>query len=171
MKNLIMITLTICFIKVSYGQDTIHYYKDGFFYTNIKSGIGEDVPVKFTLTINDIEKIKSTINYQFWDSTTFSNPANQEYIERWKSKTHIEMFLMSEVNTASILTQMKLKNSTSYEPISQGQGLIYVNDKNQVSISFPFKAQNDIGNMKISKVLFLLKWENGKEVESNFIVD
>jgi hypothetical protein len=154
---------------VSYGQQKEDYIKDGIFYTTFKSGIGEVIPVKFKLSGDFLNKIQKSEIYLLWEKETFSNPENVGYIERHKNKTHVETYLMSCTSMASFYTKLGLKNGNSYTPIADGEGFVYVNDKNEVSFSFPFKGQNGYGNMLFATSYYTEKIKDGKRDNSHFI--
>jgi hypothetical protein len=105
--------------------------------------------------------IQSNDCFKNWDSTTFNNPKNADYIEKHKSHPHYETFLFSNINMASIYAQMDLKNYQSYLPIEGSEGMIYIID-GKINISFPFKAQNGYGNMIFMKAYYSMKFVNGK---------
>ena len=161
MKNLklMMMTLMMSLLFVSFSQNE-NKITNNIFNTTLKSGIGEEIKLGFKISFDDIEKIQKTQVYKNWDSTTFNNPKNKDYVEKWKHLTHIETFLMSNTTMASFWVQIKCKNSNSYSPISGEGGFIYVNDKNEIVISFPMKAQNDYGNFIISKGYYRIKWND-----------
>jgi hypothetical protein len=156
--------LLFSFLNV-YSQTTseLPYFKDNVFYSTLESGIGEKIPMPFRLTADAEMKIKETTIYQNWEKVTFSNPANEKYIEIHKSMQHFEMFLMGETFMASFYAKMKMKNGTSYSPVKGGEGMIYVNDKGEINISFPCQGQNGYGNTIISKVYYSIIWNESKK--------
>ena len=64
----------------------------------------------------------------------------------------------------------ELKNRTSYTPIVGDGGFIYVNDNNEIVITYPFKAQNGYGNFIMSKGFSITKWDINtmKSIERHF---
>ena len=159
--------LAFCLItSLSYSQD--YQIKDDYFTTTLKSGVGEIINVKFSISAETINLIKSHEAFKDWDSTTFSNPKNAGYIEKNKNHEHYETFLYSNINMTSIYAQMDLKNSQSYLPIEGSEGMIYIID-DKINISFPFKAQNGYGNMIFMKAYYSMSFLNGKTEISHFI--
>jgi len=161
MKKLLVLTMVLVSF-VSYGQQKEDYIKDGFFYTTFKSGVGETIPVKFKFGNDFLEKLPKSEVYLLWEKDTYSNPENAEYVERNKNKTHIETYLMGGTGMASFYAKFGLKNGTSYTPISNSEGFVYINDKGEVNFSFPFKGQNGYGNMLIATAYYSEKIKNGK---------
>lgn len=170
MKNLkgIMIALIMCLISlIHYGQGKTHYLKDDIFYTTFESGVGEKIKMEFNIDSNDIVKIQETELFKNWVNATFSNTENAEYIERWKSISHIEIFLMRTTSMASFYAQFELKNRNSYTPIN-GTSYIYCKD-GEITVMFPMKAQNGYGNFIISKAFYTIEFVDGEEKEFNFV--
>ena len=166
-----MVLLLASVAMVSFGQVKENYIKDGAFYTTFKSGVGEIVPVKFNLGnggefLTELEKSEI---YLLWEKETYTNPENSAYVEKNKDKTHIETYLMSCTWMASFYAKTGLKNSSSYTPIANSEGFIYINDKGEVCFSFPFKGQNGYGNMLIAEAYYTEKIKNGKRDYSHFI--
>ena len=166
--NLILSTLIFCvFTSLSYSQD--YGLKDGYFTTKIKSGVGQDVVVKFAISNENIELIKNHPSYKNWDSITFTNPKNADFIELHKSHTHLETYLYSTIGMASIWAKLDLKNMQSFTPILNSEGFIYCKE-DKINFSFPFQAQNGYGNMIFMKAYYSVKFENGKSVETHFVM-
>ena len=161
MKKLLVFSMVLVSF-VSYGQVKKNYVKDDFFYTTFESGVGETTPVKFKLGSDFLEKLPKSEIYLLWEKDTYSNPENSGYVEKNKDKTHIETYLMSCTSMASFYAKLGLKNGSSYTPIANGEGFIYVNDKGEVNFSFPFKGQNGYGNMLIATAYYTEKIKNGK---------
>jgi len=169
MKNLKLILTTFIFCvltSLSYSQD--YQIKDGYLITTLKSGVGEMINVKLSINAETINLIQSNDCFKNWDSTTFNNPKNADYIEKHKSHPHYETFLFSNINMASIYAQMDLKNYQSYLPIEGSEGMIYIID-GKINISFPFKAQNGYGNMIFMKAYYSMKFVNGKTEITHFV--
>jgi hypothetical protein len=154
---------------VAFSQEKENYIKDGVFYTKMKSGVGEQIPVKFKFGSDFEKKILETEVYKIWEKDTYTNPENEKYVERWKKQTHLETYLMSATSMASFYAQLELKNKTSFTPISGSEGFIYVNDKSEVNYSFPFKAQNGAGNMIFAKAFYVESVKDGKKESEHFI--
>ena len=169
MKNLKLILTTFIFCvltSLSYSQD--YQIKDGYLITTLKSGVGEMINVKLSINAETINLIQSNDCFKNWDSTTFNNPKNADYIEKHKSHPHYETFLFSNINMTSLYAQMDLKNSQSYLPIEGAEGMIYIID-GKINISFPFKAQNGYGNMIFMKAYYSMKFVNGKTETTHFV--
>ena len=149
---------------VSYGQTKEDYIKDGFFYTTFESGVGEKIPVKFSLGNDFLTKITQTEVYKIWESGTFTDPT-----KKWGNQTHIETYLTRSTWSSSFYTKLGLKNEDSFSPILNSKGFIYVNDKNEVCFSFPFKAQNGYGNMIFSEAYYIETTKDGKKDVRHFI--
>jgi hypothetical protein len=165
--NLTLATILFCLLtSLSYSQD--YQIKDGYFITTLKSGVGEMINVKLSINAETINLIQSNDCFKNWDSTTFNNPKNADYIEKHKSHPHYETFLFSNINMASIYAQMDLKNYQSYLPIEGSEGMIYIID-GKINISFPFKAQNGYGNMIFMKAYYSMKFVNGKTETTHFV--
>ncbi len=158
-----MIALMMSFVTMSYSQSL----KNSVFYTTFQSGVGEKIPMEFSIDSSDVIKIQESEVFKNWDSVTFSNPQNAGYIEKWKSLSHIEMFLMSKTSMSSFYAKFQLKNSNSYTPIN-GISMIYCKD-GKITIVFPMKAQNGYGNYIMSKAFYTVEFVNGKEKEFYFI--
>lgn len=166
MKNLkvMMMTLMMCLMTMlSFGQSL----KNNVFYTTFETGVGEKINMEFNVDSVSIKKIQETENYKNWVTETFSNPANAGYIEKWKSLSHIEMYLMGTTSMASFYAKFELKNRNSYTPIN-GTSSIRCND-GKITVVFPMKGQNGYGNFIMSKAFYVLEWVDGKEKEFNFV--
>jgi hypothetical protein len=168
MKKLLVLSMVLVSF-VSYGQQKEHYIKDDYFYTTFKSGVGEMTPVKFKFGGDFLIKLEKSEAYLLWEKETYSNPENSGYVEKHKDKTHIETYLMSSTSMASFYAKFGLKNGSSYTPIPNSEGFVYVNDKGDVNFSFPFKGQNGYGNMLIATAYYTDKIKNGKRENSHFI--
>ena len=159
-----MMTLMMCSMAMfSFGQSL----KNDVFYTTFETGVGEKINMEFNVDLIVINKIQETENYKNWVKETFSNPANAGFIEKWKSLSHIEMYLMETTSIASFYARLELKNRNSYTPIN-GKSSIRCND-GKITIVFPMKAQNGYGNFIISQAFYILEWVDGKEKKFNFV--
>jgi hypothetical protein len=158
----LMMALMMCFTMVSFGQtDKIVNEK---FQTVLESGVGEKILFTFTISTANVEKIKNSKCFKMWDSTMFKTPANILFAENYKDSNRVELYLTMKTHFASISTKHKLKNSASYTPISTGEGMIYVDENgNDITIYFPFKAQNGYGNFIFSKSFYTIKWDGIKK--------
>jgi hypothetical protein len=166
--NFIFFTLLMCvFIRPIFSQD--YGLKDGYFTTKIKSGVGQEIVVKFAISNENLELIKNHQSFKTWDSITFNNPKNADFIAQHKSHPHVETYLYSTIGMASIWAKLDLKNMQSFTPILNSEGLIYCKE-DKINISFPFQAQNGYGNMIFMKAYYSVKFENGKNVETHFIM-
>jgi hypothetical protein len=166
MQNLkvMMMTLIMCLMTmVSFGQSL----KNNVFYITFETGVGEKIDMEFNVDSVSILKIQETENFKNWVTTTFSNPENAGYIEKWKYLSHIEMFLMGITNMASFYAKFELKNRSSYTPIN-GTSFIRCND-GKITVVFPMKGQNGYGNFIMSQAFYVLEWVDGKEKKFNFI--
>jgi len=161
-KSLMLSILCIFFVAFCHGQDKDHYIKENMFYTVFESGVGEEIPMKFEMPDSTVNKIMDTEIYKNWEEVTFSNPKNEKFIMSQKHMQHVEIFLKSECRMGSFYAKMNLKNSNSYTPIAESKGFIYVNDKNEICISFSYKGQNAYGNFIVSKGYYTLSWVNGE---------
>ena len=142
---------------------------DNFFYTTLKSGVGEEVQLKFKFGTNAVDSIKNSELFKIWETTTFSDPKNEGYIKMHKDMDHLNLFLMSQCSMASFYAKLGLKNTSSYTLIPNSEGFIYFNDKSKMVISFPFKGQNGYGNLIISTAYYTSFIENGKSKNTHFI--
>ena len=166
--NLILVGLMMCiFVQPVFSQD--YGLKDGYFTTTIKSGVGQDVVVKFTISNENIELIKNHPSFKNWDSITFNNPKNSDFVQLHKSHSHLETYLYSTIGMASIWARLDLKNSQSFTPILNSEGFIYCKE-DKINFSFPFQAQNGYGNMIFMKAYYSVKFENGKSVDTHFVM-
>jgi hypothetical protein len=159
MKKILLLAVLALRINVS-AQDVID---NGYYKTNLKSGLGNDVAMSFSIDSITMEKIMQHPSYLNWDSTTFNNPENAEYIEKNKDKTHLEMFLMGKVLLGSIYVEMGLKYPKSYSPIASSTNRIYISStNNDIVISYAMQAQNAYGNMLYNTAMIYVRWLNGK---------
>ena len=129
--------------------------------------MGEEINMKFNVDSVSIKKIQETENYKNWVTETFSNPANAGYIKKWKSLSHIEMYLNHITSNASFLAKYELKNMTSYTPINGTSDIICEDGK--ITVVFPMKGQNGYGNFIMSQAFYVLEWVDGKEEEDFFV--
>ena len=157
----VLLVLAVLGSYVSYAQDKESYLKENFFYTAFVSGTGEKVPVKFKLGSGP-EKIAQTEVYKLWEAEAFNGPNKASWIEINKVISSIEMYLMQATQMASFFSKLELKNPTSYTPINNSEGFIYVNDKGEVNFSFPFKGQNGYGSMIFAQGYYTEKIKKGK---------
>jgi hypothetical protein len=143
MKKLLLASFVLL-TSIAFGQ--LPKIKDGVFYTTLSSGAGVDVSISFS--IGNVDKIKESEEYK-----TFLK--DNDYINTWTKKgvkDTLTIFLMNQVNFVGEMTKLKLTNSTSFTPIENSKGYILI-DNDKLSIMFPFKAQNGLGNMVASKSL------------------
>jgi len=166
MKNILFIS-ALLISSILFGQDTLT--QDGKFNTEFETGFGVKVPMTFNVSGINLEKIKSSPEFKVWEEQTFSNPKNADYIEKNKNKTHIEMFLMSELTMSSFFTKFKLKNGNSYTPINGTSSLVYVPKDGGINITFNFQAQNGYGNMIYSTSITTVKLVDGKIDYETFV--
>jgi hypothetical protein len=82
---------------------------------------------------------------------------------------NVETYLTQATHMASFFTKLGLKSSTSYAPISNSEGFIYVTDKGEINISFPFKGQNGYGNMIFATGYYWEFVKKGAFAEKHFI--
>ena len=168
----VLLVLAVLGSYVSYAQDKESYLKENIFYTTFESGVGEKVSVRFKLASGP-EKIAQTEVYKLWEKETplllkktiqqvpgFPYAKLDSVISNMF--LNVEMYLTQATQMASFFTKLGLKSSTSYTPISNSEGFIYVNDKGEVSFSFPFKGQNGYGSMIFAKGYYTEKIKNGK---------
>jgi hypothetical protein len=169
MKNLMFCTYLLFFSTVTYGQIKDNTIVDNFFYTTLKSGVGEEVQLKFKFGANAIDSIKNSELFKIWESSTFSNPKNEKFITLHKGMDHLNIFLMSECEMASFYAKFELKNQSSYTLLPNSEGFIYFNDKSKMVITFPFKSQNGYGNLIFSKAFYTSFIENGEAKNTHFV--
>jgi len=161
MKKVVLV-LTLVFASfVSFSQQKEDSIKNDVFYTSFKSGAGEKIPVNFAFPKDFLEKLQKSEVYLLWKERVLSNPKNVD-------TPTVELYLKICTWTASFYAKLGLKNSTSYTPIANSEGFIYINDKGEVNFSFPYKAQNGYGNMIISKAFYTEKIKDGKIVNTHF---
>lgn len=146
-----------------------NYISDDVFFTKLESGVGEIVPVKFKLSSDLSATISSNKIFQEWDSTTYSNPKNAKFVEKWKNQTHLETYLIGITKMAGEMAKIDLKNGTSFSPIADSQGFINIMDDGSISVTLPFKAQNGNGNMVFAKAYYTEKIKGGKVIIDHFI--
>ena len=165
--SLILVALCLCvFNSVIFSQ--VYGIKDNVFSIPLESGIGVEYNVNFLISNETIEAINSNEAFKHWDSVTFSNPKNANFIEVNKNHTHFETFLFSTLNMASFNATYDLKNPSSYTIIENSQGIIYVKE-NKINFSFPFKAQNGYGTMIFMKAYYTLEYVNGENKSTHFV--
>jgi hypothetical protein len=169
MKKLLLLPFFNLIALFSFSQEKENYIKDNYFYTNIKSGIEENIPVKFKLGLDFQNKILENTIYKLWENETFSNPNNAGYIEKWKNQTHLETYLMGIADMAAFYAKLELKNGGSFTPLKDAEGFIYSNDEGSINLTFPFKAQNGYGNMIFSKGYYIESLKDGKKETKHLI--
>jgi hypothetical protein len=168
MKQFLMVLMVTLISLSGFSQEKQNYIQDGIFYTTLESGVGEQVPIKLSLSSDFLDRITTTEVFKKWKDETFSNPKNAAYIERWKNQTDVETYLMGSVGMASFYAKWELKNRDSYTPVN-GKGLVYINSKNEVCISFPIKGQNGYGNMIFATAFYIEKIIDDKRDNTHFV--
>jgi hypothetical protein len=168
MKKLMLgALLLLSMVSTVYSQD--YSLKDGYFNTVIQSGIGVKVNVKFAISQQTIDTLLKHPCFLYWDSVTYNDPANKEFVLKHKAHTHLETYLSSNVAMASIWAQSDIKVRDSYAPIETAEGRIRLDEMGYISIVHPFQAQNGYGNMVFCKAFYLSKWVNGKTQTTHFV--
>jgi hypothetical protein len=139
MKKLLLASLLMFLCFYSFSQSPV--IKDGTLSTTLTSGAGVDVPVKFS--ISNVDGIKASEQY-------IEFKKDDEFISGWIKKgvkDSLAIFLMSHVNFVADMIKIKMENSTSFTPIENSKGMIYISDDKKLVVSFPFKAENSLGNL------------------------
>lgn len=161
MKKIFLIAIVMLLSVVTFAQATkkADVLKDGVFYTVFESGIGEKINMQFDVV--DTNKIIQTEVYQKWkaDTAHSSNVFTLTY------------FLSLKTMSADFFAKYSMKNKTSYSPIPNTTGSIYVTSKNELSITFYCQGQNGYGNTIRAQAFYVLSWDeqNNKEKKFNFI--
>lgn len=168
MKMKLFTLLLTLFTFVSFAQKD-NYIKENLFYTNFTSGVGEKIQVKFKFGSDFQTKVIENEIFKKWEVSTYTDSSNAGYVEKWKNQTHLETYLMGLTGMASFYAKLELKNGGSYSPIKDSEGFIYINDKGSINVSFPFKAQNGLGNMIFAKAYYIESLIDGKEETKHFI--
>jgi hypothetical protein len=155
--------LILLVVALSFCTNAQEVIENGYYKTNLETGLGNDVAMSFSIDSITMEKIMQHPSYLNWDSTTFNNPENAEYIEKNKDKTHLEMFLMGKVLLGAIYVEMGLKYPKSYSPIASSTNRIYISStNNDIVISYAMQAQNAYGNMLYNTAMIYVRWVDGK---------
>jgi hypothetical protein len=165
MKNLFMALLIVTSANV-FAQ---HKIENGIFKTDMRNGLGEKTPINFVIDSLTIEKISKHPVYLDWDSTTFSNSINEEFIKKNKDKTHLEMFLMGKVAMGSHEVKYSLKIYNSYTPLQSEYNRIYVSEEGDILFRYAIKAQNSYGNFLHQTAVYHVKQVKGKTVSDVII--
>jgi hypothetical protein len=163
----IFAALFMCVTSLVYSQD--YSLKDGYFNTVLESGAGVKVNVKFAITQQTIDTLLKHPCFLYWDSVTYSKPADDPFILKHKGHTHLETYLFSNTVMASIWAQVDIKVKDSYLPIEGSEGRIRMDEMGYISIVHPFQAQNGYGNMVYCKGFYQSKWVDGKTQTTHFV--
>lgn len=151
MKKIIIIFILAFVAMISYGQK--------MFITQLENGVGQKVPINFS--ISDTTEILESELFKAWEDQTYNNQGNAGYLEKHKQFSHLELFLISQTKMASFHTQLLYKNMTSYSPVENSEGFIYMKDGN-LKISMTTKGQNGYGNYILSKHYIEVYLEDNK---------
>ena len=165
--RILMSALLVCAGSIVYSQE--YSLKDGYFNTILESGVGTKVNVKFAISKETIDTLMKHPAYLYWDSTTYSKPADDPFIVKHKGRPHFEAYLSSMTVMASIWAQVDIKVKDSYSPIEGSEGRIRIDEMGQISVVHPFQAQNGYGNMVYCKGFYLTSWVNGKTQTTHFV--
>lgn len=168
---LAILILYSCTFLASYSQDTKTYIEGSYFHTNFTDGVGEAIPFKFRFENQFLDKLENSELFKLWVDQTYSNPENKIFIENNKDRSKVEVFLNSKTGMASILTKMKLKNTTSYTILQDAEGFIEIEEDGDLYIEFPFKGQNGFGNLIFLKSTLTEKVVDGKIVREVFVIE
>jgi hypothetical protein len=156
MKKLLVVTGLVLSSMMSYGQKLT----GNLFQVTLTSGIGEKIPMKFSINNEDLKNIKLTEAYRY-------------HVKNYLEKGMVPM--VSFLNDGTVVGNLKGKwefeNQTSYTPLKNGNGTIYLSDDNEVVFVIPCKAQNGYGNYVVSKVYYKTKVVNGKEIASVLVLN
>jgi hypothetical protein len=148
-----MMTLMMCLVTVvSFGQKD-YDLKDNVYYITFESGIGEKIPMEFSIDSFSIAEIQKTKIFK----------------SRGLNSYDVVLFLGRVTSNASSCAENKLKNRSSYTPIN-GRCYIYCIN-GSVLIGFHLKGQNGYGNFIIKKLSYHLSWVDDKEREYCFLED
>ena len=170
MKNLkVKITLMMCLMTiVSFGQIT-YSYENEMLVTKQETGSRVDKDMIFTLSSENYDNIKNSELFINWKEKTFSNPANEDYINRNKDWDKVILYINSKITVSLFYAKMRLKNGNSLDFIEGSKGMIYLNEKGEVKISYNFKAQNGYGIFITSQCIYSIYLEDGEEKTNCYI--
>jgi hypothetical protein len=171
MKNLKVMTMTLimCLMTiVSFGQITYSYEND-VLTTTQETGTRVEKDMIFSLTQKNYESIKNSELFIKWEERTFSNPANEGYINKHKDWDRVILYINSQIRMSLFYVKMKLKNGNSLDFIDGSKGMIYLNEKGEIKISYNFKAQNGYGNFITSQCIYSITLKDGEEKTDCYI--
>lgn len=157
MRKLLTIMIMLCLSINLFAQTPSRskfYIQDEYFYAQGQNGNRGLIDAKFRL-LSTPEELITTDAFKTWEYSTFVRDSivNRGYIEKNKSKSHIETFLMGEVLSGYFYAELSCKNRVSFTPLNlnEGEGDIWYNkETNEIKIAIPFKAQNGYGNYIMS---------------------
>lgn len=174
MKKIYLIVLILflifinCFAINIYSQEYI--YENEILYVNHENGVKVENELIFSLSETSYENIKNSNVFIQWQEITFSNPNNEGYINKHKDWDKVILFLNSKIRMSIFHIRMKIKNPNSLEFIDKSKGNIYLNNKNEIIISYNFKCQNLYGNFIINQCIYSVFLKNN-EIKSEIILN
>lgn len=171
MKNVkvMMMTLMMCLMTmVSFGQVT-YSYKDGILVTKQKTGARVEKNLSFLLSSEEYDNVKNSELFIKWKERTFSNQENEGFTNKHKSWDEVILYINSKITMSLFYVKMKLKNGNSLDFIDGSKGVIYLDEKGEILISYNFKAQNGYGNYINSKCIYSVFLQDGEEKTDCYI--
>ena len=171
MKNVkvMMMTLMMCLMTVvSLGQIT-YSYENEVLVTKQKTGARVEKDMVFSLSNKNYDNIKNSELFIKWKEKTFSNPENEGFINKHKDWDKVILYIESQIRMSLFYVKMKLKNGNSLDFIDGSKGMIYLNEKGEIIISYNFKAQNGYGNYINSECIYSISLQDGEEKTDCYI--
>ena len=171
MKNIkvMMMTLMMCLMTmVSFGQIT-YSYKNEMLVTTQETGAWVEKDMFFSLSSKDYDNIKNSELFIKWEEETFSNPANEGYINKHKDWDKVILYIRGQIMMSLFCAEAKLKNGKSLDFIDGSKGIIFLDEKGEIKISYNFKAQNRFGNFIISQCIYSISLKDGEEETDCYI--
>ena len=121
------------------------------------------------ISSKNYDNIKNSELFIKWEERTFSNPANEGYINKHKDWDKVILYINSQIRMSLFYVKMKLKNGNSLDFIDGSKGMIYLNEKGEIKISYNFKAQNGYGNFITSQCIYSISLKDGEEKTDCYI--
>ena len=153
---------------VSFGQIT-YSYKNEMLVTLQETGARVEKDMVFSLSSKNYDNIKNSELFIKWEERTFSNPANEGYINKHKDWDKVILYINSQIGISLLDAEMQLKNGNSLDFIDGSKGIIYLNEEGEIRISYNFKAQNGYGNFIISQCIYSISLKDGEKKTDCYI--
>ena len=150
------------------GQIT-YSYENEMLVTPQETGVRVEKDMVFSLSSKDYDNIKNSELFSKWEEETFSNPANKEYINKYKDWDKVILYINVLIERSLFDVERKLENGSSLDFIDGSKGIIYLCKDGGIGISYYFKEQNEYGNFIPRHCIYRIPLKDGEKKTDCYI--